>query len=239
MRLHQNVETWERVASLAIGLSLVGLAAQRRKFLDAKALTGYWFVARGASGFCPVNAAVGRKRRRDDTRTALGGSRGIRLDESIRINRPREEVFAFWRNLGNLPHFMQHVERVDEIDGRLSHWVVRGPGNMRFEWDAEIVNEIEPELIGWRSLEGADVATAGSVKFNDAGSRATEVVVTLQYDPPGGKAGAALSSLVGQDPGRELRDDLAQLKRVLEGDGRSPEPWWEDARPFGGLSTIP
>jgi hypothetical protein len=79
--MHQNVETWERVASLAVGLSLIGLAARRRRFSDANAMAGFWFVARGASGYCPVNAAIGRTRHRDDTRAALGGKSVLERDE--------------------------------------------------------------------------------------------------------------------------------------------------------------
>lgn len=173
-------------------------------------------MARGASGFCPINAAVGRERRRDDTRRALGGSHGIGVQEQVVIARPPREVFDFWNNTRNLPLFLHNVEAVERLENGRSHWIVRGPAGVPLEWDAEIINEIDGELIAWRSLGGADVASAGSVHFEPRGKRRTEVTVTLQYDPPGGKAGAMLAWLVGKSPAADLRADLTQLKRLLE-----------------------
>ena len=216
MRLQRNVENWERVASIAIGAALVANAVRHRRPLGTAAMTGAGLVARGASGYCPVNAATGRGRRRDDTREALGGSRGLHIEESVVINRPVSEVFACWKDLRDLPLLMRHIERVDVTDSRHSHWVVRGPGGLTFEWDAELINYIEPELIAWRSLPGAEVASAGSVRFEDFGT-VTRVTVLMQYDPPGGKAGAAIAALAGEDPADELREDLEQFKARLEG----------------------
>lgn len=219
MRFQQNVENWERLVSVAVGAALVAAALRQRRPLGTAAVTGAGLLARGASGYCPVNAATGRGRRRDDTREALGGSRGVRVEAHVVIDRPASEVFAHWKNPQDLPLFMRHVERVDVIDGRRSHWVVRGPAGLRFEWDAEVINMIEPELIAWRSLPGAEVATAGSVRFTDLGT-ATRVTVVLQYDPPGGKAGAALAQILGEDPAADLREDLKRLKTLLELDNR-------------------
>jgi uncharacterized membrane protein len=111
---------------------------------------------------------------------------------------------------------MRNVERVQLLDDGRSHWIVRGPAGVPLEWDAEIINEIDGELIAWRSLPGADVASAGSVRFHSIGRHRTEVVVTLQYDPPGGKTGATLAWLSGQSPASQLRADLRRLKQLME-----------------------
>lgn len=216
MRLPRNVDTWERVASVAIGAGIVAAAMRRHRAWGAAAGTGAALIARGASGFCPVNAATGRHRELDDTRRALGGPRGVTIQESVTIAKPQHEIFAFWNDPANLPRFMQHIEEVTPIDQRRTHWVMRGPMGMRVEWDAEVINTIEPELIAWRSLPGADVASAGSVHFNRRRGTGTAITVRLQYQPPGGKAGAVLAWMAGRDPESDLREDLRRLKQILE-----------------------
>ena len=84
------------------------------------------------------------------------------------------------------------------------------------EWDAEIEDEVPNELIAWRSLEGADVDHAGSVRFTPGSGDSTEVRVVLRYDPPAGKAGAAVARLFGEDPERQVAEDLRRFKQVLE-----------------------
>jgi uncharacterized membrane protein len=138
------------------------------------------------------------------------------VDERITIARRPEEVFEFWRDLANLPRFLSHLERVDVIDGRHSHWVVQGPAGMHVEWDAELINEIRPDLLAWRSLPGADVASAGSVQFRPLGPNETELRVRMQYAPPAGRAGAAVARLLGDAPESMLRTDLRRLKSILE-----------------------
>ena len=157
--MQRNVGNWERVASIAAGAALVALAMKSRRYRSLAASTGAGFLGRGLTGFCPVNYAVGRGRRLDDTRYALSGPRGVNVEQSITIARRPEELFEFWRDLSNLPQFMTHVERVDVIDGRRSHWVVEGPAGTHVEWDAEVINEIRPQLLAWRSLPGADVVS--------------------------------------------------------------------------------
>ena len=102
------------------------------------------------------------------------------------------------------------------INEHQSHWIVDTlPHAPEIEWDAEIINEVDDERIGWRTLKGAVVEHAGSVVFEAIG-RATKVTVTLQYDPPGGPLGAALASLLGQDPAQKIGEDLARFKEVME-----------------------
>jgi len=140
----------------------------------------------------------------------------LHVTKRITINRPRDEVYRFWRDLENLPQFMQHLESVHVIGGTRSHWVAKAPtGNV--EWDAEIVAEREHELIAWRSIEGSEVRTEGSVRFIDApADRGTEVSVELEYEAPGGKLGATVAKLFGEEPTQQIRDDLRRFKQVME-----------------------
>jgi uncharacterized membrane protein len=214
--MQRNVNNWERIASLAAGAALIGLAARSRRWRSIAASSGAGLIGRGLSGFCPVNYAIGRGRTLDDTRSALSGARGVNVDESITIARRPEEVFEFWRDLANLPRFLSHLERIDVIDRRRSHWVVQGPAGMHVEWDAELINEIRPDLLAWRSLPGADVASAGSVQFRPLGPSETELRVRMQYAPPAGRAGAAVARWLGDSPESMLRMDLQRLKDILE-----------------------
>ncbi len=219
--MRKNVKDWERVASIAAGLALVALAAGSRKGRRSTGAAGLGLVARGITGLCPVNAALGRTRDRD-TKRALSGSRGIRLEGSITNHRPAEDVYDFWRDLRNLPLFVSHLEFISLIDERRSHWVMSGPAGLIVEWDAEIINERRPDLIAWRSVGDVDVVSAGSVSFRRLPGHSTQVRVLLQYEPPAGRLGAAFASLAGAAPDSMMREDLRRLKEWLEAGASGP-----------------
>ncbi len=143
----------------------------------------------------------------------------MKVDRAITIDRPRAEVYQFWRSLENLPRFMRHLESVRAVDpgGQRSHWVARAPLDTRVEWDAEILTDRQDELISWHSLPDSQIDNRGSVAFRDApGGRGTEVVVNLAYDAPAGAAGALIARLLGEEPEVQIRDDLRRLKQILE-----------------------
>jgi uncharacterized membrane protein len=212
----QNVSDWERALSIAAGVALVYLGTRQGRANRLTTSTGVGLVARGLSGFCPVSAAVGRDSRRSNTKAALGGSRGVHVYESIVIDRPPSELFQFWRDFSNLPHFMQHLDDVTVLSPTQSVWTAKAPAGTRVRWEAQIINEIEGELIAWQSTENADVATAGSVRFVPAMGGGTEIIVHLQYEPPAGKLGAFVASLFGEEPSQQIRADLHRLKALLE-----------------------
>lgn len=216
MSIHRNVATWERGISIALGAVLVATALRRRRPFGGLAATGFGLVARGVTGYCPVNEAVGRTAPHARGRNAFSGSRGIRVRETVTIARPAEELYDYWRNLDNLPRFMSQLESVQPVNDDVSHWVLQGPAGLRLEWDAELINTVEPSLIAWRSLPGASVASAGSVRFRPVSDQSTRVTVTMQYDPPAGKAGAFVNWLTGHGVARQLRSDLGRLKYLLE-----------------------
>lgn len=153
--------------------------------------------------------------RESDTRQQLGGSAGIHVEEAVTVNKPVAEVFRFWRNFENLPTFMNHLESVAEREAGITHWVARGPAGTTVEWDARIINEIDNKLIGWQSLEGSTISTAGSVNFRET-LRGTEVRVRLQYNPPAGKLGAVVAWLFGEEPSIQVREDLWRFKQLME-----------------------
>jgi len=152
-----------------------------------------------------------------DTRAALSGGRGIHVKESIRLERPIDEVYRFWRRLENLPQFMSYLEQVTDLGNGRSQWVARGPAGIRVAWDAEIINDVPNSVIGWRSLPGSDVVSAGSATFDTVrGGTSTQVTVHLQYSAPGGRLGAFLASIFEREPSQTIREDLRRLKQLLE-----------------------
>ncbi len=147
--MERNIGAIERALSMAAGAALVAYAmsgSRRTNALNVTAAAGAGLVGRGLSGYCPVSAAFGRNK--SDTRVALAGRRGIRVRERVRINRSPHDVFAFWRTLSNLPQFMDHLVEVRVIDSTRSRWTAKAPAGTTVSWDAEIINEIDGELIG-------------------------------------------------------------------------------------------
>jgi uncharacterized membrane protein len=160
----------------------------------------------------PISTGV---RKFKDNKTPLQG--GIRIEKSITINRPVEELYKFWRNFENLPQFMHHLESVTILDEERSHWKVKGPAGSSIEWDAGIIDERINDFISWRSLENAEVENAGSVHFTPApDGRGTEVKVVVAYNPPAGKLGAAVAKFLGEEPAKQIPDDLRRFKQLME-----------------------
>lgn len=214
----RNVGDLERGISIIAGSILLwqGIRTGRMPGLGL-ALGGLALMQRGATGYCYTYGATGINTAGKQGNVSIPYESGIRVDKSVTINRPRAEVYAFWRDLEHLPSFMEYLERVQQTGGRRSHWVTKGIGGRSLEWDAEIINEVENELLGWRSLEGATVANAGSVRFEDApGGRGTLVKVSLQYLPPGGAVGDFLAKLLGKDVSTQVESDLKRFKSMLE-----------------------
>jgi uncharacterized membrane protein len=214
----KNVGEIERVASGLAGAALLAKGISHRGPAGwLVALLGGGLVYRGLSGRCRMYEALGISTAAPPHhgKISVPGNRGIKVERSIQVHRSPEELYRTWRNFENLPHFMKHLESVRVLDPVRSHWVARAPGGKTVEWDAEIINEHENEMIAWRSLEGADVDNAGTVRFRpiDGG---TEVRVSLEYDPPGGGLGAAFARYFHEEPGEQIEKDLLRFKQMME-----------------------
>jgi len=214
-----NVGRTERWISGVAGAALVGYSLRRRRLRALLVPVGIGLVRRAVTGRCEINSALGRNSARGEGRAgvaSLAAGEGTRTEQSVVVARPRDELFQFWRRFDNLPRFMDNLESVTILDGLRSHWVAKGPLGTRVEWDAEIHNEIPDELIAWRSLPDSDVNQAGSVHFTPALGGGTEVRVVMRYAAPGGKVGDAVANVLGEDPGRQIADDLRRFKQVME-----------------------
>jgi uncharacterized membrane protein len=213
----QNVGDMERILSTAAGAGLAGLALARRRW-DSLLLgaIGAGLMWRGYTGRCQCYAALGINTSEHNPATAVPAQQGVKLETTIKINRPPEELYRFWRDLENLSQVMGHLKKVQPIDSQRSHWVANGPLGKEVEWDAEIINERADDVIAWRSLPGGDIDTAGSVHFNRTADGGTELTLSMKYNPPAGKIGAQIADWFGDGLEHKLDEDLKRFKATME-----------------------
>lgn len=211
-----NVADWERKASLVLGGTL-GCAAilLRNKSSILLGVLGAALIFRGSTGRCEVYRKIGINTARPHDERGVPGNRGTKVEAFEHVQKPADELFRYWRDLANLPRFMPHIISIEEGDDGISHWKVKGPLQTEVEWDSEIIEEQPGKMISWRTLPGAEVASAGSVWFEDEGE-GTRVKVSLQYDPPAGTAGAAVATILGFSPEHQITEDLKQFKQLME-----------------------
>lgn len=154
----------------------------------------------------------------DRSKIAVPGNRGLKIVRSCTVRKPASELYAFWRNVENIARVIKHPVSIEVRSATESHWAVSAPlGHDPVEWDSMIINDEPDRLIAWRSLEGAEVDNAGSVRFEAApADLGTEVTVKLEYNPPGGKFGAWVAKLSSDEPGRQVADALRRFKALME-----------------------
>lgn len=233
-----NVTQNERTISLIGGSiltvfgAIIGLA-RRNPAGALVALIGGGLIYQGTTGHSPLYRLLGTNRavRTNTERVSVPQGQGEHVSAVVVINRPVEELYSIWKNVQNLPQIMSYLDKVEFIHDKHSRWTVKSPMGTKVSWDAEIINDVRNEVIGWRSLANAQVANAGSVRFREAPYRkgSTEVRVTLEYVAPGQKLGVAVAKWLGQNPEQQLQDDLERFKSYLENDefkSAGPPPTW-------------
>lgn len=136
---------------------------------------------------------------------------------AVLINRPRDALYAYWRDINNLPTFSETVKSVEVLDSGRSRWIVSGPGDRHVELTSEITEDVPGERIAWTSSEGSDVDHEGWVEFRDnAFGRGTEVRVFISYDPPGGVIGKVVAKVMQREPRIQARRELRRFKQLME-----------------------
>jgi uncharacterized membrane protein len=153
-----------------------------------------------------------------DTRSLLGmgtGENGIRVNKSINIFAPIDEVYQFWRNFENFHLFMNHVQEITTRDD-VSTWKVAGPAGVPVEFQSRVVQDIPNESIAWETLPDSQVHSTGFVRFDENRDGSTRVTIQMTYLPPAGVVGHAVAQLFGVDPRQAMNDDLIRLKTLLE-----------------------
>jgi len=204
-----NVGKEERLLSVAVGFLLLTAGIKRSSF--PLSLLGGYLLYRGASGNSPVYTGIGKNRARKTD--------AVNIRATIVVNKPRQEVYDFWRKLENLPKFMTHLNHVTELSEKRSLWEAKGgPGNLaKVSWEAEIVKEENGSLISWRSLEKATIENAGKVEFRDfMNHKGTEIDVVITYRPPAGNVGSGLAWLFNGKFEKMIKEDIRNFKQYIE-----------------------
>jgi uncharacterized membrane protein len=200
----------ERAISAIGGSLLVYFVTRKHKRESLLLAAGGYLLYRGLSGNCPISTAIregGRDRRPSN----------VNVRTQVTVNSPREDVYAFWRRLENLPLFMKHVESVDELTDTISAWKVKIPGGLGdIRWEAEIVKDIENTEISWQSAPGASIENAGKINFSDAPSGATRIDVMISYRAPMGVVGERLSRLLTPVFKEMIEKDIQGFKQFME-----------------------
>lgn len=164
-------------------------------------------------------------------RTRSSNAATAQVTRAVTILRPRAELYQFWRRFENLSRVVKYPVAITTVSETESHWAVSAPGGKRVEWDAVVTEDRPDELIAWRSREGADVPNGGQVRFSPApGVEGTEVVVDLEYTPPGGKLAALIAKLTGKEAGQQVMETLRRFKALMEA-GEIPTI---EGQPVGG-----
>lgn len=204
-----NVNDNERLLSVTLGTFFLTRGLKKVNVLST--LLGGYLIYRGASGHCPVYSQLQRNKYTDKPES-------VNIQTTLIVNKPRQEVYDFWRKLENLPLFMKHLKNVKEVDEKKSHWEATVPGNLTtISWDAEIVKEEEGKLISWKSLPGATIENAGKVDFQDSlGDQGTELRVVITYKPPAGKVGSGIAWLLNPVFRKMIENDILNFKQYIE-----------------------
>jgi len=205
-----NVSNTERIISAVAGGYLLCNAIAGGKGRLLKTGAGAFLLYRAISGNCPVYSALRKSPLADPVKN-------ITVRTLITVNKPRKEVYAFWRNLENLPLFMKHLKTVQTMDNGRSHWEANIPGLPGpVSWDAEIVKEEDGSLLKWNSLPGATIDNAGKVMFSDAGENGTEVRILITYRAPLGPAGEGIARLLNPLFKTMIKEDLRNFRSYIE-----------------------
>lgn len=210
-----NVGQNERIISASIGAFLLssGLNNLTKNPIKGlvKAAIGGVLLYRGGSGHCHIYSSMGKT-------SGVSHTPAINIRTNLIVSKPKDEVYAFWRKLENLPLFMKHLASVTEIDSKHSHWEASLPGNIgKVKWNAEIVKEEPGYLIGWQSISNSMINNAGKVVFNDAlEGQGTELEVVISYHPPAGQIGAGVAKLLNPMFEKVIRQDVMNFKEYIE-----------------------
>ncbi len=205
---------WSRVGGDVMDLGLLAAALSSGKN-DRRRVSVALATIVGITAL-DVVASVQNSRQRNGNGQADGAEDKDTEVCSVTLNRPRQEVYTFWRNLENLPRFMPQLQSVTDLGNGRSHWVAEGPAGADIEWEAETTEDRPGEKLSWKSVGESQLDNEGTVEFRDApGGRGTIVRVEFKYKAPGGMIGKAVAKVVGT-PRTRLEMALGRFKQLLE-----------------------
>lgn len=197
MRSEENDRARVTVATLAVlGVTALDVACSVRLTSEDNPATGH-----DEGSFALPEAADGRQQ----------------LQAVVTVNKPIEEVYAFWKNPSNYARFMDQIDSVQLTSGGMAHWKAKAPAGLSVEWDAQIMSDRPNELISWQSTDDSEVRNTGTVKFRRAaGNRGTEVELEMEFQPAGGAVGGKIAKIFEMIPKTQLKNDLRRFKQLME-----------------------
>lgn len=210
--VNSNLAWGERLVSLSLGTKITAAGISSifsnpiRGLVEAAA--GSYLLFRGITGVCPIYKQIG-----------IGKTpSNIHITHIITVNKPKQEVYNFWRKLENLPLFMKHLASVVEKDAKNSYWVARIPGNFaKLGWEAQITRDEPGKLISWKSLKGSTINNEGHVSFTDTpNGTGTIINVVISYKPPIGGTGEGLAKLFTSVFEKLIQNDIENFKTYIE-----------------------
>ncbi len=153
----------------------------------------------------------------DSIAKALPHGKPISVFASERIAAKPSQVYAEWRQLENLPKIMGHLKNVRTFDDKRSFWEAKGPAGTWLSWNATITEDEPGRTLAWKSDENASVPNEGRITFKalDKGE-ATLLEVKLTYSPPAGEVGKQIAAAFGENPQKQVTDDVRKFKREVE-----------------------
>lgn len=209
----KNIGNLERIISVLGGAYLLYDALKKEKRSIPEIGAAGYMVFRGLSGYCFAGDVGNRLFSKPDKPTGSNINTHVRMI----VNRPVNEVYNFWRHLGNLPLFMEHLEAITVLSETQSEWRAKLPGGVgTVSWKAEIVYDEPNRHIGWASLPGSAIRNAGKVTFKDAGELGTLIHVIFSYEAPFGSIGEELTRLINPVFEKTIRQDVLAFKRYME-----------------------
>lgn len=218
-----NVGTVERWASMFGGGLLAGAGLRRRGVPGAvMSVAGAILLHRGATGHCHVYGALGVDSASGGTATRPRAAwrkragHGSPMEATVTINRMAGELYAYWRNFGTAPSYMDRILAVRVLDDRRSVWTAEAARGATLEWTSEVTEDVPDRRIAWQSLPGSDLPNRGAVEFVPGRLGETTVRYTLELDPPGGVVGEALARVVHDWTEAVMEADLRRFKTLME-----------------------
>jgi len=203
----------ERTLSAIAGSLLLYFVAKRHRVDSLLLAGGGYLLYRAVSGHCPLTSLY---------RGAVPGERAsnVNVRAQVIVNRPRAEVYAFWRNLENLPLFMKHIDHIDVIDAKTSAWKLRLPAGLGdVRWESRIVKDIRDEELSWHSVEGAAIENTAKINFTDTPAGATRIDVMVSYRAPMGVMGERIGRLLTPLFKDKIEADIHHFKYYIENAG--------------------
>jgi carbon monoxide dehydrogenase subunit G len=142
-----------------------------------------------------------------------------RIDNTIDVNVPVRVAYNQWTQFEDFPHFMEGVERVEQLDDRTLEWTASIGGQTR-SWQARIVDQVPDERIAWVSTSGAQ--NDGIVTFLPLDADRTRVNLAIEVRPEGPveNIGAAVGLIADRVGG-----DLARFRDFIERRGVETGAW--------------